>query len=342
MRKPVVIFIFIAILLFGFTAWELFGPSAENDKTKYFYIPTGSDYSEVRKELTQQHILKSTFFFDQLAKYSGYHNKVKPGKYKVTGGMSVFNLLRMLRSGRQSPVNLVISKLRTKEDFAKKLGDNFEFDSTTASKFLYSKDSLSKYDLDSNTVLTAVIPNTYTMQWNTSMGKVFNKLYTQEMKFWNNDRKQKAKQQNLSPTQAYILASIVEEETNKASDKSKIASVYLNRLNANMKLAADPTVRYAMRDFSLKRIYNKYLSYPSDYNTYQNKGLPPGPICTPSIKTIDAVLDAPKTSYLFFVAKADFSGYSNFASSYQEHEIYAKQYQAALDSLIRAKAQTSN
>ena len=342
MRKPVVIFIFIAFLLFGFTAWELFGPAAENDKPKYFYIATGSNYNDVRKELTQQHILQSTFFFDQLAKYSGYHNKVKAGKYKVNAGMSVFNLLRMLRSGRQSPVNLVISKLRTKEDLAKKLGDNFEFDSTAASAFLYSKDSLSKYNLDSNTVLTAVIPNTYTMQWNTTMGKVFNKLYAQELKFWNTDRKQKAEQQNLSPTQVYILASIVEEETNKATDKNKIASVYLNRLHANMKLAADPTVRYAMRDFSLKRIYNKYLSFPSDYNTYQNKGLPPGPICTPSIKTIDAVLNAPKTSYLFFVAKADFSGYSNFASSYQEHEIYAKQYQAALDSLIRAKSQTSN
>lgn len=338
MRKPVAVFIVIAILLFGFIGWALFGPSSENEKTQYFYIPTGSDYAKVKHELTSQHILSSTFFFDQLAKYSGYHNRVKPGKYKVNAGMSVFNLLRMLRSGRQSPVNLVISKLRTKEDLAKKLGDSFEFDSTTASKFLYSEDSLAKYNLDSNTVMTAIIPNTYTMQWNTTMGKVFSKLYAQQIKFWNADRKQKAEQQNLTPKQVYILASIVEEETNKASDKEKIASVYLNRLHSNMKLAADPTVRYAMRDFSLKRIYNKYLSYPSDYNTYQNKGLPPGPICTPSIKTMNAVLDAPKTSYLFFVAKADFSGYSNFASSYQEHEIYAKQYQAALDSVIRAKS----
>ena len=134
------------------------------------------------------------------------------------------------------------------------------------------------------------------------------------------------------------MASIVEEETNAAEDKGKIASVYMNRMAAGMKLQADPTVKFAMKNFTLTRILHGHLSYPSLFNTYQNLGLPPGPICTPSIKTIDAVLDAPQTSYIYFVAKPDFNGYSNFATTYAEHLVFAKAYQQALDSLIRAKA----
>jgi UPF0755 protein len=248
----------------------------------------------------------------------------------------------MLRAGRQSPVNLVIIKLRTKEDLAKKIGDNFECDSISVSKFLYNTDSLSKFGLDTNIVMTSIIPNTYTFTWNTTPSKIFKKLYAEEEKFWTKDRIQKAKKLNLDKNQVYILASIVEEETNKQDDKGKIASVYINRMNKGMKLAADPTVKYAMRDFGLKRIYFKHLSYPSIYNTYQNAGLPPGPICTPSTKTIDAVLNEPTTDYLFFVAKSDFSGYSNFASDFTEHSKYAKQYQQALDSIIRLKQLKSN
>jgi len=140
----------------------------------------------------------------------------------------------------------------------------------------------------------------------------------------------------------YTLASIVEEETNKEEDKGKIASVYINRLNKGMRLGADPTVKFALKDFGLKRIYEKHLRVPSPYNTYLNSGLPPGPICTPSLKTIDAVLDAPATSYLYFVAKPELNGYSNFASSYEEHLRFAKAYQQALDTLMLKKAGAIN
>jgi len=134
------------------------------------------------------------------------------------------------------------------------------------------------------------------------------------------------------------MASIVEEETNKEADKGKIASVYMNRMATGMKLQADPTVKFALKNFALTRILHGHLAYPSPYNTYQNTGLPPGPICTPSVKTIDAVLNAPKTNYTYFVAKPDFNGYSNFATTYEEHLVYAKAYQQALDSLVAAKA----
>ncbi len=186
-------------------------------------------------------------------------------------------------------------------------------------------------------MMTIVIPNTYTFTWNTSLGKILKTLYTEEKKFWNNKRVQEAERIALSPQEVYTLASIVEEETNKQGDKGKIASVYLNRKRKGMRLAADPTIKFAMKNFELKRIYIKYLNYPSPYNTYLNAGLPPGPICTPSIKTIDAVLNMPETNYLFFGARSDFSGYSDFATTYSEHLIYAKAYQQALDSLIRAK-----
>jgi UPF0755 protein len=245
----------------------------------------------------------------------------------------------MLRAGNQFPVNLVINKLRTKEDLAQKIGVNFEQDSAMIIQFLNNTDSLFKYNLDTNTVLTAVIPNTYTFTWNSTPSRIFKKLFSEQEKFWNTKRKASASALGLSVKEVYILASIVEEETNKLEDKGKMASVYINRMRAGMRLAADPTVKFALRNFGLKRIYFKHLAYSSPYNTYLNSGLPPGPICTPSIKTIDAVLAAPETNYLFFVAKPDFSGYSNFASGYTQHLIYAKAYQNALDSVIELKKQ---
>jgi UPF0755 protein len=203
---------------------------------------------------------------------------------------------------------------------------------------LNDPETLKKYDVNSNTLMTIVVPNTYSMLWNAPVKKIIDKLYTEKQKFWNEERTAKAKAMNLTPVQVYSMASIVEEETNKEEDKGLIASVYMNRMNSGMKLQADPTVKFAMKDFGLKRILLKHLTYDSPFNTYQNAGLPPGPICTPSVKTIDAVLNAPQTTYIYFVAKPDFNGYSNFASTYAEHMVFAKAYQNALDSLIKVKA----
>jgi len=342
-KRKYVGYIFIVLLLAaGYICWTLFGPTVSEPNGKYLYIPTGSNYQVVKDSLTKNKIISGTFWFDKIASYLDYDKSIKPGRYKIKDGMSLINLVRMLRSGNQSPVNLVIIKLRTKEDLAKKIGNNFECDSISVIRFLNSNDSLSKYNLDSNTAMTAVIPNTYTLKWNNSTSTLFKKLYTEQEKFWTPKRKAHAAALHLSEKEVYTLASIVEEETNEAEDKGKIASVYLNRMRTGMKLAADPTVKFAMKDFGLKRIYFKHLSYPSPFNTYLNKGLPPGPICTPSIKTIDAVLNSPTTNYLFFVAKPDFSGYSNFASTYEEHQVFARAYQQALDSIIKLKQQNQN
>lgn len=341
-KKIILSLLLALIFIAAFVLWNIFGPTVNNPDKKFIFIKTNSTYQQVKDSLQKDGYINSFFTFDKIAGYADYPKNVKPGKYRITKGMSLYSLVKMLRSGRQEPVNLVITKLRTKEDLAKKIGGNFEVDSLEVIGFLNNKEALLPFDVDTLTVMTDVIPNTYTYTWTTPVKDIFKKLYNEEQKFWNAERLAKAQRLQLSPKEVYTLASIVEEETNKQDDKGKIASVYINRMRKGMRLAADPTVKYAMRDFGLKRIYHKHLAFVSPYNTYLNAGLPPGPICTPSIKTIDGVLDAPDTDYIFFVARADFSGYSDFASTYQQHLVYAKAYQEALDNLIKAKQEKAN
>ncbi|MEO6251921.1 MAG: endolytic transglycosylase MltG [Ferruginibacter sp.] len=334
MKRKIILGILIIICLVGgYAAWQVFGPTVSAPESKYFYIRTGSDYSDVKQSLVDQKIIGNTFFFDIVSKQLKYPGKVKPGRYQVKKGTSVLSLLRMLRSGNQSAVQLVINKLRLKEDLAKKIAANFECDSAAVMKVLTDPEILRKYDVDNNTLMTIVIPNTYSIFWNTPAEKIIDKLHTEKEKFWNAERLAKAKAMNLTREQVYSMASIVEEETNKEADKGKIASVYLNRISTGMKLQADPTVKFAMKNFALTRIRQGHLAYDSPFNTYQHAGLPPGPICTPSVKTIDAVLNAPQTNYIYFVARPDWSGLSNFAQSYTEHLVNAQNYQHFLDSV---------
>lgn len=336
MKKRIIYFIaFILICAAGFIAWKIFGPTIHAPTGKFFYIHTGSSYQEVKKALLEQDIISNEFFFDPVAKQAKYPNAIKAGRYEIRNGISIYSLVRMLRSGKQAPVNFTITKLRTREDLASRIAANFETDSASMMSLLDNEDSLRTFGLDRNTAMTAVIPNTYSIYWNTSPSKIFRKLNTEKDKFWTEYRAEKAEAMNLTPEQVYTLASIVEEETNKEADKGKIASVYINRIRAGQRLEADPTIKFALKNFGLKRIRKSNIDAcaGSPYNTYFIHGLPPGPICTPSSKTIDAVLDAPKTDYLFFVARPDWSGLSNFTGSFQEHQVNARNYQRFLDSI---------
>jgi UPF0755 protein len=331
---------FVALILLAIIAtWLVFGSNTNfTENKKSFYITTGSKYQTVLSNLESEGIIKNKLIFGSMAGIVGYDDKtVKAGKFIIEKNESIATILRKLKSGRQTPVKLVINKLRTKENFAQKIAANFECDSITIMSLLNNNNFLDELNLDSNTAMVLVIPNTYSILWNTPGKKILKKLFTEQEVFWTTERKTKANAHNLSPAQVYILASIVEEETNMESDKGKIASVYLNRIETGMRLGADPTVKFAMKDFTLKRIYQKHLSFPSLYNTYLHSGLPPGPICTPSQKTIDAVLNAPATTYLYFVAKPDLNGYSNFSTTYPEHLQFAKAYQRALDSMMKKK-----
>ena len=320
----------VILIITAFCAYKLLGPAAQKRQSEFLYIKTGTSLSQLEQQLITEPVLNNLTWFHIAKKFLPY-DQVKPGKYKVDDGMSIISLLRMLRNGRQTPVKFVVTKLRTKEQLAGKMGKSFEFDSTTAIAFLTDADSLKKYGLDTNTVMAAVLPLTYESRWNTTPDLVFEKFFTAYRNFWTEVRMQKANTKGLSPIQAITLASIVDEETNAVAEKGTIASTYLNRIKIGMPLQADPTVKFALKDFSIKRVIFKHLAVVSPYNTYKNKGLPPGPICTPQEATIDAVLNAPDTDYIYFVASPKFDGTHTFSTNYQDHLKMAKKYQEALN-----------
>lgn len=315
-----------------FVVFKIFGPNTGAfSQGEYIYIHSGASYEEVKQSLKDEGFIKDITSFDLLAKEAKYPEHVRAGKYHIKKGMSNFNIVRMLRSGRQTPVKLVIKKLRTQQDFINLVSTHLEADSNVLRHMMRDPVYLDQYGLDSNTFMCAVMPNTYEFYWNTDADKVFRKIARQYVHFWNDNRKQQARQLGLNPREVITVASIVEEESNKNDEKPNIASVYLNRLRKGMKLQADPTAKFAYGDFMLKRITSVQTSYESPYNTYQVTGLPPGPICTPSEKSIDAVLNASRTDYLFFCAKEDFSGYHNFAATLKEHSENARKYHDALN-----------
>lgn len=333
----------IALIVMILVGRFFFSNTIFSEKAKYLYIYTGRATKEaVMTSITGENMLRNPRSFVFLAQQMDVWKTIRPGRYEIKKGMSLFEIARMLRNGRQSPVNLVITKIRTKENLAALVGKKFEIDSAQFISFLNNNDSLKKYNLDSNSVMTTIFPNTYTYLWTTGAPGIYRKLYAEYKKVWTDERKQKAESQNLTPTTAYILASIIEEETTYNEEKGLMASVYINRLAKNINLGADPTVKFALRNFALKRIYEKHLAIESPYNTYRNKGLPPGPICTPSLRTLDEVLNAPKTNYLFFVAKKDFSQGHVFTSNYREHLRYAREYQQALNQEEQKKQKTAS
>ena len=330
MKKTLRFALLLVLILVLFTAWKVFGPSVTVPEEKFLYIKTGETFGQVKEELISKNIVSSNRWFDWTAGALKF-NAVKAGKYEIKKDMSLFELIRVLKNGRQTPVKLVITKLRLKEDFARKLGQQFEFDSLAAIQFLTNNDSLKAFGVDSNTVIATVMPDTYSFYWNSNPKMVYQKLYDHWKKFWNDERKKKASNIQLSPIEVSTLASIVDEEVNLKTEKAKIASVYLNRLHKKMNMQACPTIKYALRDFALTRIYEKHLTVQSPYNTYINEGLPPGPVCTPQPETIDIVLNAPQTDYLYFVANSDFSGTHIYTTNYDDHLKFAKKFAEAQD-----------
>lgn len=259
--------------------------------------------------------------FKVLAKRMNYRDdNLKSGLYEVSQDMNLIELIRHLRSGRQKPVNVIINSIRTIEQLAGKITANLEIDSLT---FLNHVDSIGRTD----TTMTRFIPNTYSVFWNIGAASLIERMDKERSKFWQaQNRKAKAADLLLTPTEVYILASIVEQESTLESEKPTIASVYLNRLERGIKLQADPTVVFANLDFSIRRVLNKHLALDSPYNTYLYEGLPPGPICMPSISSIDAVLNPSDTDYIFFCAKPGYQNGHAFASTLRQHNNNANTY----------------
>ncbi len=339
--KKIILILFVLIVVAGcILAWMTFGNATTFDtRSKYLYAyDSFPPKQQIQRQLEDSNFIKNVWLFNIIANRMNVWDRVKPGRFEIEKGESLIDIARRLRNNVQAPSRLVINKLRTPNDLARLIGKNFSTDSVRALQYLTSNDSLKTLDVDTNTLMTLIIPDTYILNWTTPVKKILQRLAKEKDKFWHEDNHlTKATNMGFTPEQVYTLASIVEEETNKNDEKGDIASVYINRYKKGMPLGADPTIKFALKDFGLKRILYGHLQVVSPYNTYKNTGLPPGPICTPSEKTINAVLDAPTTNYLFFVARSDFSGYHHFSSTYAEHEQYAKQYQQALNERVAAQ-----
>ena len=341
MRRKIIVSAIAVLSLFAtYLCWIFLSSNTGfSEKSKFLFIRSASaNYDEVFRTLQDSHFIRNSSAFSFLAKRMSLEEKIKAGRYEIKKDMSLLDIVRVIKNGNQSPLNLVITKLRTKEDLANFIGKRFESDSAAILNFLNNNDSLKNYQLDSNTVMTGIFPNTYKLFWNTSPSAIFKKIFSESENVWTNERKKLAALHGLTTTEAYILASIVEEETRATEEKGTMASVYINRFKKGMRLQADPTVKFALRNFSLRRIYEKHLAVESPYNTYRNIGLPPGPICTPSLETLDAVINSPSTNYLYFVAKSDFSGRHVFSETYEEHLKNAADFQQALDKQQKIKA----
>lgn len=259
----------------------------------------------------------------------GGEENFRSGSYLVRHGEPAWKLARRIKNRRQDPVKVTFNNIRTFEDLSRNIASGMEF---SAEEFKSAADSLlSCRGVGKEQYASFFFPDTYEFYWTDSPAVVVEKILSNHDKFWNETRCRQASSMGLSPEQVSTLASIVEEETNKADERPKVARLYLNRLNKGMKLQADPTVKFAVGDFSIKRILSAHLQVRSPYNTYLNYGLPPGPIRIPSAATLDAVLNAPAHDYIYMCAREDFSGYHNFASDYADHRANARRYQAALD-----------
>ena len=303
----------------------------DNQDAYFLKIPSNAVFSQVSTQLYDDKVINDALSFSFVAKLLGYQEAIKPGLYRVNPNMNNLDLVRMLRAGDQVPVRVTFNTIRTKEELAEKITANLEVSEEQFLALLRDSVYIRRFDFEEETILSLFLPNTYEFWWNTSAEGVFERMHQEYQKFWTEERKQQALALGLSQKEVSTLASIVQAESQKSDERARIAGVYLNRLRTQMPLQADPTLVYAIGNFSLKRILNVHKEINSPYNTYKNLGLPPGPINLPDINSLNAVLTAEKHKYLYFCAKEDFSGYHSFAVTYNEHLNNARRYQKALN-----------
>jgi len=296
-----------------------------------FHIPTGSELNDVRDLLFQNAIIKDSSTFMWMSVKKNYQNNVHPGRYWIINRMNNKKLVNLLRSGANVPIMLTFNNIRTSEQLAGRIASILETDSVSIMEILSDSVFLAQYGFNEQTIPAMFIPNSYEFFWNTSAKGFFRKMNSEYNNFWNPERIKKAEDIGLTRDEISTLASIVEWETIKNDEKPVVAGLYMNRLKRGMKLQADPTVIFALKDFSIRRVLTKHLKTNSPYNTYKYEGLPPGPIKLPAISSIEAVLNYQSNNYLYMCAREDFSGYHNFASNIIQHGRNARKYRKALN-----------
>ena len=301
-----------------------------NSKEKFIIINEKTEFNELINSLERDTIINDILSFSVLSKIMEYQENIKEGAYKVKTNMSNYDMITMLRSGNQTPINITFSYARKIDDLAEKVTKKLKMSDDDLVSYLY--DNIKEYnDFNKLDIISIFLPDTYEVYWNISPKKLTEKMYSEYKKFWNKERLEKLDKINLEQKEVIVLASIVASESRMLDEADRIAGLYMNRLNNNMRLQADPTLVFAANDYTIRRVLNKHKRIKSPYNTYIHKGLPPGPIRLASKNYIDAVLNYEKHDYIFMCAKEDFSGYHAFATNLTDHNRNAKKFQIALD-----------
>lgn len=324
------VFLFVSFSYYAYQIVYTMNVDTKDQET-YVYIPTGATYEQAMDSIEASGVIIDPLSLRFMAKLMNYDELVKPGRYKLEHGWGNRQLIGVLRAGQQTPVKLTFNNVRLRSQLAEKLAAEVEPSKEEIDALLSDPQYLETLDFDTTNVVSMFIPNTYEVYWTITAEELLQRMKTEYDKFWSPERLDKAEALGLTQREVSTLASIVQAETIKNDEKPRVAGVYLNRLEKGMLLQADPTVVFAVGDFTIRRVLNVHLRHDSPYNTYMYKGLPPGPINMPNISSIDAVLNPESHDYIYFCAKEDFSGYHSFAKTMSEHLANARRYQQALN-----------
>ena len=332
MKKGIILTLAVlAIAAFGAYYYFMLTPFSKETEKKVLYVDRDDNIDSVYTKLSEwgkPHGMKA---FETLASWRGYADNIVRGRYELPTDLSTKNLFSKLKRGEQDPLNVPIPSARTLDKLAVAVSNKLELDSTELLNALTDSAVCQKYGFNKQTIAAIFIPDSYNMYWTVSVEEFLDRMKKEYDRFWNNDRQAKAKAIGLTPTQVSTLASIVTEETRATKEKPTVAGLYLNRLKKGMLLQSDPTVKFALQDFGIRRILNRMLTTDSPYNTYKYEGLPPGPIRIPLAEDLDAVLNYEHHDFIYMCAKEDFSGTHNFARTSAEHQANAQRYHQALN-----------
>lgn len=320
-----------AVLCASWIYYYIFCPQFHPNQTSYVYINRDDTIDSVYVKTSKAGHCHRMAGFRLLVQMRKYDQHIHTGRYKINPADNAYHVFTRLYRGHQEPMNLTINSVRTLDRLARNVGKQLMIDSTEIAEKMNDSLFIHQYGYNQETLPSLFIPDTYQVYWDMDVDEFFQRMQKEHARFWNKERKQKASDMQLTPEEVCTLASIVEEETNNKAEKPIIAGLYLNRLKRNMLLQADPTVKFALQNFSLRRITNADLEIDSPYNTYRNLGLPPGPIRIATPNGIDAVLNHTKHNYIYMCAKEDFSGTHNFATNLTEHMNNARKYWNALN-----------
>ena len=327
----VLIILFLIGGILGFLAYKaIYSDNFQIEEATTLFIPEGADFNQLQDSLVSNNIISNAQSFKWVAQLMKFEN-VKPGKYIIQPDWNNRECIQYLRLGQQTPVNVTFNNIRTVDELAGIFSKYLAEDSLDYLEAIMDSSFHNQNGYNPQTIISMFIPNTYEMYWNTSPGNILARMKTEHERFWNEERLKLQEESGFTKIEIYTLASIVQKETNIASEKPVMAGVYINRLNRGIPLQADPTVVFGVGDFTIRRVLNKHIAFDSPYNTYMYKGLPPGPIFMPDVNTIDAVLNYERHNYLYFCASPDKIGAHDFARTLTEHNRNANRYRRWLN-----------